>query len=165
MALGIVADLRGEPARFLGREATRLVDQRQLGLFFFGRGQYFSFLNLDLVLIQLTRALDGKPLAQRHGERACQQAGEARDQNGAVAQLGARHTHYQAEIGYQSIIRAQHSGPECIASTCTVPSLQLRQFHAVHATLHGASRMLQQAGVRALIRGHVGRARRSVVFP
>ena len=72
--------LVGERPRLRLRYALRLIDQDYLLFLLVGRLLELRRFSIDLLLVQLARAVDREPFAHRHRARTCDQASKSRDE-------------------------------------------------------------------------------------
>ena len=107
---------------------------------------YFSFREFPC-------AGDGHPLAQRHREGSRHQAGHPGDQDDVSTDRRPGDAHHEAQVGAQSVIRTQHRGAQRIAPNVAVAAFDPCELAALRAA-RAPQHRLQNAGVRAFLRGH-----------
>src|SRR3546814_3962613 len=78
-------------------------------------------------LFPYTTLFRSKPFAHRHRTGAGNQSRYSCKENRAFFRGGASHAHDQAQIGNETVIRAQHGGPQGIAVAATTSALDFRQ--------------------------------------
>jgi hypothetical protein len=64
----------------------------------------------------------GDELAGSHGKRAGEQAGNAGKHDDVRLGRGAGHAHYQAGVGHEPVIHAEHAGAQHAAAEGAMPS-------------------------------------------
>ena len=94
-------------------------------------------LHRNLLFEQFARALDRKPLAQRHRAGAREQPGDPGDDDLAREQVRARDAHHEAEVRQQSVIGAQHRSAKRVAGRGSMAPLEARDERAVGAAVAG----------------------------
>ena len=120
---GVLDDARRHPGRVVVRQATRLVDGGQLRRLGLGVGLQLVALGGDLVLEHLALRAHRNVLARRHRERARQQAGNPRDDDGPTLAVAARRAHHaqdQPGVRDQSVVGAEDQRPQVAAGGAAV---------------------------------------------
>ena len=151
-ALFVLHDVGGGSLRIRLRHTLRLEDQSEFVLL--GERRLFELLRFacDLCLRQLAGIGHGEPLAQCHRTCPRRQSGKTGQKHRGMRAAGAGDTHDQAEIGHQSIVGAQHRGPQAIAGCPPMPRLGARDVSARQPAACGfAHRRLQHRRVAALL--------------
>ncbi len=112
-----------------GRQALRLVNERELFFLEIRHQPHLVALHLDLVRLDLRLALRRQVAARAHRQRVGDRTGHAADDHDVRRDVGADHAGDEAEIRRQPVVEPVDDASQVSAGAADMPRLTLAAHH------------------------------------